>query len=119
MENYITKDQSGNYVISNPTNPEENFADKWPTHPKRKENFFRWVRQVEFDVSSIINSTGLELKENIGRSFGNTFSKNLFNLLTEQHKTSTTNGGIKVAASGALGSIGKTLNAKNTFYGKK
>lgn len=29
------------------------------------------------------------------------------------------NGDIKVAATGALGSVGKTLNAKNTFYGKK
>ena len=40
-------------------------------------------------------------------------------MLTEQHKTSAINGDIKVAATGALGSVGKTLNAKNTFYGKK
>ena len=119
MENYITKDQSGNYVISNPTNSEENFADKWPTHPKRKENFFRWLRQVKSDVNSIISATGIELRENVGRSFGDAFSKKLFNLLTEQHKVSAINGGIKIASTGALGSIGKTLNAKNTFYGKK
>ena len=119
MENYITKDQSGNYVISNPTNSEDNFADKWPTHPKRKENFFRWLRQVKSDVNSIISATGIELRENVGRSFGDAFSKKLFNLLTEQHKVSAINGGIKIASTGALGSIGKTLNAKNTFYGKK
>lgn len=119
MEYYITKDQSGNYVISNPTNPDENFADKWPTHPKRKENFFRWLSQVKYDVNSIISATGIELRENVGRSFGNAFSKNLFNLLTEQHKVSAINGEVKIAATGALGSIGKILNAKNTFYGKK
>lgn len=119
MENHIAKDHNGNFVISNPVNPEENFADKWPTHPKRKENFFKWLMQVKLDVHNIINGTGVQLRENIGRSFGDEFSKKLFNLLTEQHRTSATNAGIKVAATGVLGSVGKTLNAGNTFYGKK
>lgn len=115
MENHITKDHNGNFVISNPVNPEENFADKWPTHPKRKENFFKWLMQVKLDVHNIINGTGVQLRENIGRSFGDEFSKKLFNSLTEQHKTLATNAGIKVAATGVLGSVGKTLNAGNTF----
>ena len=119
MEDYITKDTDGNYLISNPVNPSENFADKWPKHPKRKDNFFRWLRQVKADVNDIINSTSLQLRANVGRSFGEKFSIKLFNMLTEQHKTSAINGDIKVAATGALGSVGKTLNAKNTFYGKK
>lgn len=119
MESYMTKDSDGHYVVINPTNPDENFADKWPTHPKRKENFFRWLQQVKSDVYSIINGSGLQVRESIGRSFGDTFSKKLFNMLTEQHKSSAINGGVKVAATGVLGSTGKTLNAKNTFYGKK
>lgn len=119
MENYITKDNNGNFVISNPVNPEENFADKWPTHPKRKEDFFKWLMQVKLDVHNIINGTGVQMRENIGRSFGDEFSKKLFNLLAEEHKTSATNAGIKIAATGVLGSVGKTLNARNTFYGKK
>lgn len=119
LENHITKDYEGNYVITNPANPEENFADKWPSHPKRKENFFKWLRQVKADVNSIISAKGIQLRENVGRSFGDGFSKKIFNLLTEEHKSSAVNGGIKVAATGALGSIGKSLNAKNTFYGKK
>ena len=49
------KDKNGNYVISNPANPEENFADKWPKHPKREANFFRWLQQIKSDVNSIIN----------------------------------------------------------------
>ena len=119
MESYMTIDSDGHYVVINPTNPDENFADKWPTHPKRKENFFRWLQQVKSDVYSIINGSGLQVRESIGRSFGDTFSKKLFNMLTEQHKSSAINGGVKVAATGVLGSTGKTLNAKNTFYGKK
>ena len=119
MENYITKDSDDNYVITNPVNPEENFADKWPSHPKRKENFFKWLRQIKSDVNNIISTTGIQFRENVGRSFGDSFSKKIFNLLTEEHKSSAVNGGIKVAATGTLGSIGKSLNATNTFYGKK
>ena len=87
MGNYITKDHNENFVISNPVNPEENFADKWPTHTKRKENFFKWLKQVKLDVQSILNGTGVQIRENIGRSFGDDFSKKLFNLLTEQWST--------------------------------
>ena len=119
MEKHLTNDQYGNYVVSNPANPEENFADKWPKHPKRKENFFRWLKQLKYDVSSIIHATGLQMRANVGRSFGDRFSQKLFNMLTEQHKNSALSGDIKVAATGALSSIGKTLNAKNTFFGKK
>ena len=59
------------------------------------------------------------MRANVGRSFGDRFSQKLFNMLTEQHKNSALSGDIKVAATGALSSIGKTLNAKNTFFGKK
>lgn len=33
--------------IGNPVNPEENFADKWVEYPQRKENFFKWLDEVE------------------------------------------------------------------------
>lgn len=119
MEKHLTNDQYGNYEVRNPANPEENFADKWPTHPKRKENFFKWLQQLKYDVNSIIHATGQQLRTNVGRSFGDRFSQELFNMQTEQHKNSALSGDIKVAATGTLSSIGKTLNAKNTFFGKK
>lgn len=33
----------GRYVIPNPTDPLENFADKWEAHPERAEAFFEWL----------------------------------------------------------------------------
>ena len=119
MEKHLTNDQYGNYEVRNPANPEENFADQWSTHPKRKENFFKWLEQLKYDVNSIIHATGQQLRINVGRSFGDRFSQELFNMQTEQHKNSALSGDIKVAATGTLSSIGKTLNARNTFYGKK
>lgn len=119
MESHIKRDPNGDYVISNPVNPEENFADKWPTHPKRKENFFRWLRQVKTDMDNIINTRGLQLRENVGSAFGEDFSKKMFNRMADQHKQSAINAGVKVGTTGVLGSVGKTLNAKNTFFGEK
>lgn len=119
MESHIKRNPNGDFVISNPVNPEENFADKWPTHPKRKENFFKWLRQVKSDMDNIINARGLQLRENVGSAFGEEFSKKMFNSMADQHKQSAINAGIKVGTTGVLGSVGKTLNAKNTFFGEK
>lgn len=119
MESHIKRNPNGEFVISNPVNPEENFADKWPTHPKRKENFFKWLRQVKSDVENIMNARGLQLRENVGSAFGEVFSKKMFNSMADQHKQSAINAGIKVGTTGVLGSVGKTLNAKNTFFGEK
>ena len=119
MESHIKRNPNGDFVISNPVNPEENFADKWPTHPKRKENFFKWLRQVKSDMDNIINARGLQLRENVGSAFGEDFSKKMFISMADQHKQSAINAGIKVGTTGVLGSVGKTLNAKNTFFGEK
>lgn len=119
MESHIKRKSNGDFVISNPVNPEENFADKWPTHPKRKENFFKWLRQVKSDIDNIINARGVQLRENVGSAFGENFSKKMFNNMADQHKQSAINAGIKVGTTGVLGSVGKTLNAKNTFFGEK
>ena len=51
------KEENGCYQIENPTNPLENFADKWVEHPERKNAFIRWVKEIQkehginFDVS--------------------------------------------------------------------
>lgn len=37
------EDRHGVYWIANPTDPSENFADRWETHPMRGEAFFEWL----------------------------------------------------------------------------
>ena len=66
-----------------------------------------------------MNARGLQLRENVGSAFGEVFSKKMFNSMADQHKQSAINAGIKVGTTGVLGSVGKTLNAKNTFFGEK
>lgn len=48
MDRYI--ERNGNVrIIRNPTDPLENFADKWPLYPERERAFFEWLAQARRD----------------------------------------------------------------------
>jgi phage terminase large subunit GpA-like protein len=51
MENAIDHDGQ-KYVVKNPTNALENFADKWEDYPERAEAFFSWLKKARGDFSS-------------------------------------------------------------------
>jgi hypothetical protein len=38
-------------VIANPSDPLENFADKWPAHPERRAAFYEWLAQARSDFA--------------------------------------------------------------------
>ena len=45
MDTFVQWD-GGKYVIPNPSDPSENFADKWEEFPERKDAFFQWLEQA-------------------------------------------------------------------------
>lgn len=120
MEQHIHADNSGRCVISNPVNSKENFADKWVEHPKRKENFFMWLRSLKTLKAKLREVKGLQLRETLSNTFGRKPVEKVFSEQVIRHKDEASQGKLKVAAStGILGSIGKTLNANNTFFGEE
>ena len=57
--------------ISNPVNPEENFADKWAEEPKKRENFYNWLEQARHDFALYLRASQYDvmpevLKEALG-----------------------------------------------------
>lgn len=40
-------------IIRNPSDPFENFADKWPQHPERQRAFFEWLAHARRDFEQI------------------------------------------------------------------
>ena len=121
LYNVVTKMKlqikNGIYWVENPVNPEENFADKWPTHPKRQENFLKWLKQIKEDINAILSCKGVTLQNQLSRVFGKEISANAFSKATEKVKNNSSI--LKIGATGALGSFGKALNAANTFYGEE
>jgi hypothetical protein len=48
MDQFILHD-GNKYVISNPSDPLENFADKWEEFPDRATSFYKWLEQARSD----------------------------------------------------------------------
>jgi len=119
MECYIKKKDDGSYWVENPVNPKENFADKWATHPQRKENFFKWLRKLKQDKEAFVSQKATRLCENFSNAFGQDVCRRVFANIAQSHKEDATKGKLKVASTGLIGSIGQTLNASNTFYGEE
>ena len=46
----LKKNENGKYVILNPVNSEENFADKWETYPSREKAFFEFITELRKDL---------------------------------------------------------------------
>lgn len=120
LEKSITKNGKGEDVISNPVNPEENFADKWPTHPKRRENFYKWLAAVKKDVDDILGGVSkIQIQDKMVRVFGKEVMTRASSLMVERRKTKLSTGAALLSGAGKVtaGTVGKILNTANTFYG--
>lgn len=51
MEDHIRRNAHGRAVIANPSDPLENFADKWAEFPEREDAFYRWLNQARRDFA--------------------------------------------------------------------
>jgi hypothetical protein len=61
------------YWVANPVQPDENFADRWRSHPTRARRCFEWMEQVHEDVTGYGTGIGSGLDrvlEKIAASFG-------------------------------------------------
>lgn len=54
MDRFIEHD-GRHCIIRNPSDPFENFADKWPLHPERERAFFEWLAQARYDFEQLAN----------------------------------------------------------------
>jgi len=55
MPNYVAHDGQ-RYVVLNPVEPGENFADRWHGKPERAEAFFAWIEQARADFSGLADA---------------------------------------------------------------
>lgn len=56
MDQYI-EIRNGVYWIENPTDPRENFADKWEEAPEKKDAFFDWLSMARADFELALRMT--------------------------------------------------------------
>lgn len=119
MDSFIAIDQNRHYVIQNPVNPEENFADKWAEYPKRQENFFKWLRKLKADIESITkdNIEWTQMVREMKPMFGDKLVSSVIAAQGYSTQAKRDNGALKMATTGVLGAAGSTVKA-HTFFGK-
>jgi len=62
---------NGIYVVSNPVQPEENFADRWRDHPRRATCFFEWAEHAGADFAHLGETRGVDtVLEKMALAFG-------------------------------------------------
>ncbi|CCH03571.1 hypothetical protein FAES_pFAES01077 (plasmid) [Fibrella aestuarina BUZ 2] len=72
----LVRVEQGKYVIPNPVNPLENFADRWADTPRKAEKFFQWIAQAQLDFAKIGQIKGLP---NAASSLKAQFGENIVN----------------------------------------
>jgi hypothetical protein len=71
MDRFIGQTPDGTYVVANPSDPSENFADKWRKHPERAEAFFEWLERARQDFARAAELSNKQLiTENLAKSVG-------------------------------------------------
>jgi hypothetical protein len=62
---------NGTYLVCNPVQKGENFADRWQKHPERAERFFQWMEQAQADFADLGAQRGLHhILEKTAATFG-------------------------------------------------
>ncbi len=119
---YLEKDENGNVLIQNPVNENENFADKWPSNPERKEAFFKFMDELRHDL--VTNKVLLEgnLREQAD-AYKKLFGENMVNKVYESIAKSTREerekSNIYLKENGNLTTEKTDITVrKHNFYGK-
>lgn len=71
MDQFIVRNADGSFVICNPSDPLENFADKWKEHPERAQAFAMWLQRARSDFNLVATLSNKELiTEHLAKNVG-------------------------------------------------
>jgi hypothetical protein len=117
MGSYIERD-GGLYVVRNPVQLGENFADRWASDPERPAWFFAWLTDLQETLESARSSrhglTGVAAELN--KRFGAEMVTKSVTRFGERRSGARTAGKLTVSASGLIGA-GTTKVPDHTFHG--
>lgn len=120
-ERYSTEHGKNIKWISNPANPVENFADKWPATPQKEENFYKWLSEVKADLKRITNTRGIGyIAEALEKPFGKSVVTMAVSNYANNQRLLRERGGLNMAAkTGTLGTIAGTTVPNHNFFGNE
>ena len=111
--------RNGVYWVPNPTNPQENFAERWALDPEAASRFLAWLTSVESDLDAATSVTGLQtVAAGLRKAFGEVATIAAVEELGRQLQTQRDAGQLRMqSGSGLLGSSGSIVVTRHTNYG--
>ena len=81
---------NGYYKVVNPVDNDDNFADKWITHPQRQINFFQWLEKAKNDLgyNSLCNLDRVSLGKHILKIFGEKAGTQVYEQFAKESRNS-------------------------------
>ena len=119
---HLEKYKEGNIIIRNPVDKNENFADKWPNHPEKREAFFEFVTALKKDIvenrillEGNITEQAKQYKKLFGENIVNKVYENIANSTREKREASN----VYIKENGNITTQKTKVNVRNhNFYGK-
>ena len=119
---YIEKDGNGNVLIKNPVNENENFADKWPNNPERKEAFFKFMNELKEDLVTnriLLEGNMREQADCYKKLFGDNMVNRVYENMANDTRGEREKSNIYLKNNGNLTTEKTNINVRNhNFYGK-
>jgi hypothetical protein len=109
----------GEIAVLNPTNEEENFADKWKKHPQRKVKFLQWLSTLKTSLDKMFNlKESSHVYESLMPMFGNNIIESALMRSASKMESLREKNELKIMPQiGLLGITGIQVK-RNTFYGE-
>lgn len=108
------------YYVYNPTDCEENFAEKWDNTNKKSDNFFKWIEQLNIDLHVLSQSRFPDTSEQLSKMFGESITKSAYSTLSDNVYKLRESGKLKTdVKTGILGTATGETVSNHTFYGKE
>jgi hypothetical protein len=107
------------YVVKNPIQPEENFADLWGKEPVHVEMFLQWLADLQRTLEETKGTTlGLnDVVKRLAPGFGERAMLKSAQRLGESRARARTAGQLMVTGMGSLGTAGSLAVKDHTFHG--
>lgn len=110
--------RDGVYWVPNPVHPDENFADRWKSHPGRDRHFFDWIEQARVDFGGYGADRGVDsVLEKLAESFGEGPVIRAGEIIGKGLSRARDTGVLGVGATGLLGTTARRAVPQHTFHG--
>ena len=119
---HIEKDKNGKIIIKNPVNENENFADKWPKYPERREAFFKFMTELEQDLVTnkiLLEGNIREQADFYKKLFGENMVNRVYENIANETRSEREKANIYLKENGNITSQKTNINVRNhNFYGE-